>query len=329
MIGRMATLLCAAAMTVAVPAAAQTTVPPFSSLTVFGDSLVDAGNIRKLGLGADPALGYVDGRFTNGLDYTDLLSLAMYGTPTVASLNGGTNFAFGGARATNTTAVPDALEQVALYRAALAAGGKVDPKGLYVLNFGGNDVFAAVRGADAGVTDPDAFLLKAAQNYAAAVDALNKLGARNILLTGFPVATQGTPLAYSIKAEIDLAQELAKLDLAPDTRLMRYSYLDFFQRVQANPGAFNLPEPLILPEDTKPQTTCQGAAAFPACTGYFSFDGIHPTAAIHQALFADINGKFGFGLTAVPEPATWAMLVLGFATVGAALRRDRRRRVAA
>ena len=105
MIGRVAALLCAAAMTVAVPATAQTSVPPFSSLTVFGDSLVDAGNIRKLGLGADPALGYVDGRFTNGYDYTDLLSLAMYGTPTVASLNGGSNFAYGGARATDTTPV--------------------------------------------------------------------------------------------------------------------------------------------------------------------------------------------------------------------------------
>jgi len=328
MIGRVAALLCAAAMTVAVPATAQTSVPPFSSLTVFGDSLVDAGNIRKLGLGADPALGYVDERFTNGYDYTDLLSLAMYGTPTVASLNGGSNFAYGGARATPTTPIPDALEQVALYKAVIDKGGKVDPNGLYVLNFGGNDVFAAVKGVDAGVTDPAAFLLTAAQNYAEAVEALNKLGARNILLTGFPVATEGTPLAYSIKAEIALGDELAKLKLAADTRLMRYSYLDFFGRVQTNPAAFGLPAPLILPEDKKPLTTCQGAGALPACTGYFSFDGTHPTAAIHQALFNDINSKFGFELSAVPEPATWAMLLLGFATVGAALRRDRRRLLA-
>ncbi|MEG8038335.1 hypothetical protein QP166_02880 [Sphingomonas sp. LR60] len=124
MIGRMAALLCAAAMTVAVPAAAQTTPPPFSSLTVFGDSLVDAGNIRALRLGADPAEGYVAGRFTNGLDYTDLLSLAMYGTPTVASLNGGSNYAFGGARATTTSPIPDALEQVAIYKAALGKGAR-------------------------------------------------------------------------------------------------------------------------------------------------------------------------------------------------------------
>lgn len=326
MIGRLATLLCAAAMTVAVPAAAQTNAPPFSSMTVFGDSLVDAGNIRALRLGADPAEGYVAGRFTNGYDYTDLLSLAMYGTPTVASLNGGSNYAFGGARATSTSLLPDALEQVATYKSVLDKGGKVDPDGLYVLNFGGNDVFAAVSG---GIADPDTFLRDAAAKYATAVGLLNSYGARNILLTGFPVATPGAPLAYSIQAEGYLDAELKKLKLVTDTRLMRYSYLDFFQRVQTNPGAFNLPASLILPVEGEPLTNCKDAAAFPACTGYFSFDGTHPTAAIHQALFADINGKFGLGLTAVPEPATWAMLVLGFATVGAALRRDRRRRVVA
>ena len=67
--------LAAAAAAIAVPAQAQQATPNYSSLTVFGDSLVDAGNIRKLGFGADPAQGYFDGRFTNGYDYTDLLSL--------------------------------------------------------------------------------------------------------------------------------------------------------------------------------------------------------------------------------------------------------------
>jgi outer membrane lipase/esterase len=331
MIGRWAGLLCAATATMAaVPAAAQMTVPPFSSLTVFGDSLVDAGNVRKLGLGANPKDGYVDGRFTNGYDYTDLLSIAMYGAPTVASLNGGSNFAFGGARATATTPViPDALEQVDLYKLAVAGGKKVDPKGLYVLNFGGNDIFAAVEGAKAGVNDPDAYLRGAAADYAAAVAELDKLGARNILLTGFPVATPGAPLAFSIQAEGYLAKELAKLALSGDTRLLRYSYLDFFQRVQADPGAYDLPASLILPDPANPGSTCRGAGALPACTGYFSFDGTHPTAAVHRALYNDINSTFGFGLAAVPEPATWAMLLLGFASVGAALRRDRRRRVEA
>ena len=138
--------LALAGLGAATPTLAQTAgAPKYSSLTVFGDSLVDAGNIRKLGLGANPSQGYDQGRFTNGPDYTDLLSQALYGSPTLASLNGGTNFAFGGARATSTSPVPDLAEQLALYQSYLAAGHSVDSSGLYVLNFGGNDVFAAAQ----------------------------------------------------------------------------------------------------------------------------------------------------------------------------------------
>lgn len=328
MIGRIALACCGAALAMAAPAAAQT-VPPFSSLTVFGDSLVDAGNVRTLGLGADPALGYVAGRFTNGYDYTDLLSAAMYGTPTVASLQGGSNYAFGGARASTTTPViPDAAEQVTLYAAAVATGKAVDPNGLFILNFGGNDVFAAVApGAPAGFDSDSAFLKQAATTYAAAVKSLNDLGARNILVTGFPVATPGLSLDLSIEAEGYLSNALTGLSLATGTRLMQYSYLDFFGRLQANPTAFDLPSTLIQPDPTTPATlaatTCQGRRALPDCTGFFSFDSVHPTAAVHRALYNDINRTFGFGLPAVPEPTTWAMMILGFASVGATLRRRR------
>lgn len=40
-----------------------------------------------------------------------------------------------------------------------------------------------------------------------------------------------------------------------------------------------------------------------------------------------LSGSFagGFATAAVPEPATWALMLLGFGAVGAALRRDRRR----
>ncbi|WP_258046299.1 SGNH/GDSL hydrolase family protein [Sphingomonas folli] len=324
MIGRVARACCALLLMAASPATAQTA--PYSSLTVFGDSLVDAGNIRALGLGADPALGYANGRFTNGYDYTDLLSIAMYGTPTRASLLGGSNYAFGGARASDTSGVPDARAQVAAYGAALASGKTVDPTGLYVLNFGGNDVFAAVApGAPAGYTSDTAFLLDAASQYAAAVQDLADLGARNILVTGFPVATAGLPLDLSIEAEKYLTTDLAGLSVADGVRVTQFSYLGFFGRVQADPSAFGLP-PLILPDPSDAATTCQGAGALPDCTGYFSLDGIHPTAAIHRALYDDLNRQLGLGLPAVPEPATWAMMILGFALVGTSLRR---RRVAA
>lgn len=303
------------------PVAAQTAQPRFTSLTVFGDSLVDAGNIRSLGLGADPARGYFEGRFTNGYDYTDLLSIRLYGAPTVASRLGGTNFAFGGARATTTSGVPDLVEQLGLYNGFLAGGGTVDRTGLYVLNFGGNDIFEAQRtGAPSGFASDSAFLQNAASTYAGGVQALRDLGARNFLITGFPVAS-GAGLAFSLEAEGYLTTALGNLNLAGDTTLYRFSYLDFFQRLTADPTAFGLPSTLIQPDPTRADRgTCQGANAFPACTGYFSFDGTHPTAAIQQAAFNDMDRQFNL-TGAVPEPASWLTMIMGVGVIGGALRR--------
>lgn len=307
--------------TAATSAAAQVTggpTPPITSLTVFGDSLVDAGNILTLTGGStpSPANGYFQGRFTNGYDYTDLLSIALFGRPTVASLQGGSNFAFGGARATTTSAVPDLTEQLAFYRASLAAGGSVDPTGLFVLNFGGNDVFAALgAGAPAGYESDSAFLRDAAQTYAGGVQQLSDLGARNIFVTGFPNASPDAALLLSLEANGYLQNALGGLSLG-DTNLYFYSYLDFFTRLRADPTQFG------LPADIQFDGNCRAAGAVPNCESFFSFDGTHPTAAVHQALFRDIQSQFAFAAP-VPEPSTWAMLILGFAFVGGALRRQR------
>ena len=74
-------------------------------------------------------------------------------------------------------------------------------------------------------------------------------------------------------------------------------------------------------DPTRPDRgTCQGANAFPACTGYFSFDGVHPTAAIQRAAFDDMERQFNLS-GAVPEPASWALMIIGFGMIGGALRR--------
>ena len=307
--------LAALALGLATPAAAKRDTAQYTSLTVFGDSLVDAGNIRALGLGANPAQGYFMGRFTNGYDYTDLLSISLFGTPTVASLGafqGGTNFAYGGARASVTTpVVPDFAEQLALYTAYLAEGHTVDRNGLFVLNFGGNDIF----NAPANDALADAWLRQSAKDYADGVQFLLNLGVRNILLTGFPVLTN----PRSFTAEGYLTAELARVTFGADDTFYRFSYLDFFARVGTDPGSLGLP-PL------RTDTTCraEGQAAIDGgCVGIFSFDGTHPTAAVHQALLRDMNRQFNL-TGSVPEPATWAMMLFGFGLIGAGLRRRER-----
>jgi hypothetical protein len=89
--------------------------------------------------------------------------------------------------------------------------------------------------------------------------------------------------------------------------------------VTTNPGAFGLPT-------LNQTTTCiQANAQASGCVGYFSFDGTHPTAAVQAAAYRDMNAQFGLNaFQAVPEPATWAMMILGIAAVGGAARYRRR-----
>lgn len=309
-------MACCVGTILSTSAIAQTAPPRYSSLYIFGDSLVDAGNIAVFTRGTtpSPASGYVDGRFTNGYDYTDLLSVALYGKVTTASLLGGTNFAYGGARVVDTgDTIPDLNAQISSYKTRIGAAGAADAGALYILNFGGNDIFGADRGQIGTAKSVDLYLQAAAAQYAQGVADLNRIGARNILITGFPVATS----ALSKTAEGYLKTELDALSLTAGSTLLRYSYLDFFDRVQKNPNALGLP---VL--DTT--TTCIAARAQPNCEGLFSFDGTHPTAAVQAALFRDIDAQFNL-TGSVPEPATWGLMILGFGVAGSALRRRRKR----
>lgn len=309
--------LLAASLALAAPASAAST---FSDLFVFGDSLVDAGNIRAITGGAvpDPALGYFDGRFTNGLDYTDFISQRLFGTVTTASLAGGNNFAFGGARVVNHgDTIPDLEAQLGAYLAR--SGGLADADALYILNFGGNDVFGLTEN-NIGGADPAAYAAQVVALYAGAVDTLDMLGARNIFITGIP--NFGNPIATALETDLQLA--LDALSLSDDTTLYRYSYLSFFGRIAADPASVGIAGPLDL------VTPClQARMPMPGidCTGFFSFDGIHPTAQVQRAQFVDIARQFGF--VSIPEPQTWAMLILGFGLTGSAIRRRQRAGAAA
>jgi outer membrane lipase/esterase len=111
---------------------------PFSSETVFGDSLSDAGNIA-LASGSPVPL-----RFTTNPGLTAVEDLgAYYGIQPTASLAGGTDFAWGGA-GVNTNApgtpagVPTITTQITGY---LAANPKVSGSTLFSVFGGANDIF--------------------------------------------------------------------------------------------------------------------------------------------------------------------------------------------
>ena len=302
----------ALALLTAAPAVAG---PAPSQLVIFGDSLVDSGNIflatggfAPTNVYNNPSRGYFPGRFTNGPDYTDLLSQKLYGHYTTPSLAGGSNYAFGGATyVANADPVPDLAAQLASY----TGGHTVDPNALYIINLGGNDVFTLENPAFPAALIPayEASLLNV---LATTVQYLDGAGATRILVTGIPnTDAVGFALDGLVQAKLDAIQPgLVHADL------LRFSYLSFFQQLSSNPAAFKVAPFTHLPSDG-----CFDHLSPPAtadCSGYFSVDGVHPIAPIQRAIFQQIVQVAG-----VPEPASWALMIAGFGMLGTAARRGR------
>lgn len=309
-------LAAAAALVIGAPAAAATRP---SSLIVFGDSLVDAGNayIGSGGATAQPTLGYVDGRFTNGYEYTDIINRRLTGSYTRPALLGGDNYAVGGARAAGDATllgfnVPGLNNQLALYQAA--SGGVADPNALYVINFGNNDVNAIQSGDTYGLDTAQYSALYVA-NIVNAVAGLNAAGATRILVAGVPNPNEAEGVA--LQAQLDLGLDAISPFLTAS--LYRFDFFDFFTRLQANPDRFGLPADISFTQNCIP-----GQLAIsnpPDCTNFFSFDGTHPTAPVHVALAKEVSRLIGIG--GVPEPAVWLQLITGFGLAGTAMRRRR------
>lgn len=303
--GLFSAVVVAVPLLVAVPAAAL-------NIYVFGDSLVDAGNVFVAtgGVQPSPAQGYVAGRFTNGFNYVDYLSRRLGSGNTAPSLLGGNNFAWGGARAIGPDfggfAVPGLPQQLGSYFAA--TGGVADSRGLYVINFGGNDLFGIGSGDIGGLTPTDAVNLLIG-NTVSAVQSLSAAGAGKILVTGIPVGgAQGVAIEGLLQSSLDA------IEPGLDARLYRFSYLDFYTRFQNDPTAYGFPAVVNYGSNCRADQPVMGGQI--DCTGYFSFDGTHFTAGVQRAIAWDMGDILG-----VPEPSSWAMLIAGFGLVGAAMRR--------
>jgi phospholipase/lecithinase/hemolysin len=159
---------------------------PYSSLTVFGDSLSDVGNIKLASPSSVPNPPYPLGRFSDGLNWIDVLAAGL-GLPSasVASLAGGTNYAFGGARTGTASNPPGVLAQVAGLWAPTHSTG-ADPTGLYVVVGGGNDMRDARSAAGGNDITREAAAQAAAFNIFQAVYALASAGAKHVLISTLP-----------------------------------------------------------------------------------------------------------------------------------------------
>jgi outer membrane lipase/esterase len=308
----------------------------FSAEYVFGDSLSDNGNLASIGVKFTDPPSFHDS-FTNGTVAVQLLaqSLGLSANPsdwlTSPIAPAGTNYAVGGATSALAALGGPTLinlpEQVAAYSAFVK--GQADPNALYVVMIGGNDVRnAALNGTgDSAVEDGATAVGNGVSAELTAISTLAGEGAKHFLVVNVPNVglipefTEDGPADMAANAttfsqlyDAELGEGLRALDptLAAGSTLTDFDLYDYNAGLLADAAALgftNTTDPCFT-------NTPGSAAATTACgpnganvDSFLYWDDIHPTAPVH-ALWAK-----GFE-AAVPEPSTWAMLLVGFACLG-------------
>jgi outer membrane lipase/esterase len=319
----------AAVALASLPAAAS----PYTSLVVFGDSLSDSGNNAAAGLFDPnqvitgntyvPTNTYAPRTYSNGPVWASDAA-SQLGLPLQPSAAGGTNFAFGGATTGTPGPGPGGFPFSLLVQAGqylTATNNMASPNALYVIEGGGNDARAAlatIAGCSACLGPTVASTAASfAANVGTIVDELKLAGAQHIVVWDTPnlglapavVAAGGASLGSFLAASMNAALATR---LNGEVGVSTFDIFGLGTAIALDPLAFGF---------TNITDAC-GAVAGANCGTYVYWDGIHPTAAAHMAI-ADAF------VAIVPEPSTWAMMILGFAGVGfMAYRRSRKNTMA-
>jgi phospholipase/lecithinase/hemolysin len=289
-----------------------------TSIVSFGDSLSDVGNdyIGSGGTQPSPAANYYDGRFTNGGNWLDYLAHDLGVAAPVASLAGGSDYAFGGAQTGSGTttyapgqAVPNVDSQIAMY---LSAHTPTSTE-LFTIWAGANNLLI---GNQTNPTIP-------AQDIANEITTLAHAGATQFLIPNLPLlgeipasstlsAAQRQALdAWSVGFNQTLQAEATSLQKSLGVQIHIADVQTLFTNVLANPSAYGF-------------TNVTGSAINSSLNGngYLFWDSEHPTTAA-DAYIAQL------GAQAVPEPSAFLVFAVSIGAVAVSMKLRRRRTQAA
>ena len=189
------------------------------------------------------------------------------------------------------------------------------PGALYALDIGANDIAAAFRTFPTNPSEIATVVSQAVTNTISAVTDLYKDGARDFLFYELPDAgltalffgTTEQSLVSGIARSFDQAV-LAGLGAlnAPGLKLFDLQTFELFDELVGDPTAFGF-NPTTIHDACLDATTGALCSALPAVQDtYLFWDDVHPTERGHS-----ITASFARALVA-PEPATWAMMLVGF-----------------
>lgn len=255
------------------PARAQGTVPAFDSLFVFGDSLVDVGNVWQVSRALritpapppsqSPNLTYWLGRFSNGPVSVEYLwerlsgklpggrgALRAYVNGPLIDTRDAVDFAFAGTGTAEIDQTPGGLYapglkgQVELFRLSLA-GRKPSKKALYVVVTGANDYRVDAYNVP---MDP----ARVVANITEAVRRLCALGAREVLVMSLPDLGRTpylTPADAAVRTAVSMAHnallEPAIATLAGQVPGSRIRFVDVDVLIDRLEGQMNTQVPAL------------------------------------------------------------------------------------
>ena len=290
----LAALTVAAVGGVASAASAQS----YSRLVVFGDSLSDNGNLFAATGGASPTAPNFQGRFSNGVVFTELLGFNAGRSAAGASVTGSINYAYGGARTDSSAFPPGMRNQLLAYT---GAGGTFRSTDLVSILGGANNIFQGLPAAGASANPTGAItpvVNAAAADMTFLVNSIAAAGAGTILVGNIPSlgnapqfrGTVAAPLAEFAGTSFNSALLSGLMTTAaarPGTNIILFDIFKVGAALTANPSAFGL---------TNVTDACfNGVTVCATPNTYLFWDGVHPTAAGHQLIARLANDYLYYG----------------------------------